>query len=52
MNDEPTRAQAQIVRELAADAGEKPSDRCCLNFGCPNPEVCNNELKRACSDPV
>lgn len=28
----------------------QPSDRCCLNFGCENPEYCNS-LGLSCGDP-
>jgi hypothetical protein len=30
----------------------KPSDFCCLNFGCVNPDVCNDVVGFSCGDPA
>lgn len=35
---------------LAGVKARKPSDDCCLNFGCPEPETCNS-LGRSCGTP-
>lgn len=29
----------------------KPSEQCCLNFGCSNPDACNNEIGMPCGWP-
>lgn len=26
----------------------RPSDFCCLNFGCANPDACNDEIGKPC----